>query len=70
MKTDKPKMLKIYMRVSKDKYRLPEAFAESSTQLAKICGTSSKSIDSVISKWRHGKYKNPRYIMVEIEVDQ
>lgn len=61
--------IRIYIRVSKDKYRLPEAVADTPQQLAKICGTSATTIESVVSKWKSGKYKNPRYEVVEVYDD-
>ena len=34
----------IYMRVSRDKYELPEAVSESIIELANICGVSWRTI--------------------------
>lgn len=69
LKVEKVRSQRVYMRVSKDKYRLPEAVADTPQQLAKICGTSATTIVSVVSKWKSGKYKNPRYEVVEVYDD-
>ena len=59
--------MKIYMKVSKDKYRLPEAVSDSVKELAEMCGESPRVISSLASKASKGKHKNSPYIRIEIE---
>ena len=56
----------VYMKVSKDKYRIPEVVADSLKELAEKCGTTSGSIASYIS---HAKKqgKEIKYIKVKIK---
>lgn len=58
----------VYMKVSKDELRLPEAVAESSVELAKICGVSRNAVDSAISKAKQ-RNQNSIYVKVEVEED-
>ena len=59
--------MKVYMEITKDKYELPIAVANSADELAKICRTTRNSILSSISKANIGAIKKPRYIRVKIE---
>lgn len=54
----------VYMRVTKDKYRLPVAMADTVKELAKMCDTTANSVSSAIS---HG---SGCFIKVEIEDDE
>ena len=54
----------IYMTTTKDKYELPTAVAESSSELARILGTTKNVVASSISKGRKG------WLMVEIQEDE
>ena len=56
---------KLYLKVTKDKYSLPLAVADSAEELAEICGVTKENIFSRISEGKNLKY--PSYIMVEIE---
>lgn len=60
-------MTKVYMKVSKDKYRLPEAVSDSVKELAEMCGESPRIVSSLASKERAGKHKNSPFIRVDIE---
>ena len=60
-------MTKIYMKVSKDKYQLPEVIADSVKELAEKCGESPRIVSSLASKASKGKHKNSPYIRIEIE---
>lgn len=60
----------VYMAVTKDKYRLPVAVADSPMELARIMGVSYNTVMSVISKWRHGVVKNARYIAVNLGCEE
>lgn len=56
------------MEVTKDKYELPVAIADTPTQLAKICHTSASNIYSSAYKRERG-IKNGRFIRVNLEED-
>ena len=60
-------MTKLYMKVSKDKYQLPEVIADSVKELAEKCGESPRIVSSLASKERAGKHKNSPFIRVDIE---
>jgi hypothetical protein len=59
-------MTKVYMKITKDKYELPLAVANSAEELARICGVTRNGIDTLISLRKSGKFKTS-YIKVEIE---
>lgn len=58
--------MKVYMMVTGDKYQLPVYIADTAKELSKICGTSTNTIYSIVSKYKHGKIKYPRFICVKI----
>lgn len=47
----------LYMKVTRDKYELPIAVAETVTELARILGTTPGVVSSSISHKRRGWYK-------------
>ena len=53
--------MKIYMKVSNDKYELPEAIADSPKELGEILGRSRRSINAAIS------HKEKTVVRVEVE---
>ena len=55
------------MMVSKDKYELPLAVADSAPQLAEMVGVSVNSIFSSYSCYIHGKHKFSRFQKVEVD---
>lgn len=59
----------IYMKVTKDKYELPVAIANSVQELARICNTTANNI--YVEMWQQstGKRKTSRYHKVEVEDD-
>ena len=59
----------VYMAVDLDEYELPYAVADSSKELAEICGTKANTIASVICHVEAGRVKRSRFIRVEIEED-
>ena len=63
MREMKNKMTKIYMAVTKDKYELPYAIADSPSMLAKITGEKSQTIRTYISTGQKG------FVRVEVEDD-
>ena len=60
-------MKKYWMAVSKDKYRLPIAVADSAGQLARMLGKARGTIDSSVS---HGKKAYERIEVDEDEYDE
>lgn len=58
----------VYMKVSNDKYELPEAVANSWSELARICGCTVNTIHSRRRHYYAGKCKNIRFVKVDIEV--
>lgn len=57
----------VYMKVTRDKYELPVAIADTAAELARKTGTSSSAIRSAIYRERHGRTKRSSYKCVEIE---
>ena len=62
-------MSAVYMKVSKDKYRLPVAIADSPKELAELCGSTRNTILSAISKAKQRK-QNSIYLKVEIDDEE
>ena len=52
-----------YMKVTHDKYSLPEAVAESSAELAKMLGERPQYVRQLISIGKN--FKHPGYIRIE-----
>lgn len=53
----------LYIRISPDRYELPEAVADSPAELSRMVGVKRQSISQAISKSKHGKktpYKKVR----------
>ena len=57
----------IWMKVTKDKYELPIAVADSPMELARILGISSNTINSSISHVKTGKIKTSVFKKVEVD---
>ncbi len=57
--------MKLYMKVTKDKYELPLAVADSAKELAAMVGTKENTVNSCISKG----YKAWKKVIVEDEED-
>lgn len=56
----------LYIKVSRDKYELPEAVAENAHELARMCGVSANTIYSQIShSAKIGRWCSYRKIVVE-----
>lgn len=49
--------MKLYMKVTKDKYELPLAVADSAKELAAMVGTKENTVNSCISKGVQGLEK-------------
>lgn len=61
------KMRRIYMAVTTDQYELPVAVADTTAELGRMIGKSRNTIESSLSRTRHGEYKRSRYVAVEVE---
>lgn len=61
--------MKLYLRVTKDKYELPIAVADSPRELAQMLGVTRASILSSISHAKSGRLKSSSYKVVEVEDD-
>lgn len=57
----------LYMCVSQDKYELPEAVADSVTELGRMVNVTPNLISSCISKVEHGVHKKSRFVKILIE---
>ena len=62
-------MAYVWLKVTKDKYELPVAVAESAAELARICGTTENYVRSSASHHRHRRRRG-RYISVEVEEEE
>lgn len=62
-------MLKIWMKVTCDELSLPLAVADTSSELAKMCGTTPNTVVSTWSHYRKGRIKHPSFICVDVERD-
>ena len=62
-------MAYVYMKITKDRYELPLAVADTGEELARICGTSINNVYNAIRKARINNYKC-QYIRVNIEEGQ
>lgn len=58
--------MKIWMKVSLDKYQLPIAVADSAAELATMCGTTRNVIYSELSRFKKGKTQNCSWRCVEV----
>ena len=59
----------VWMEISKDKYQLPLAIANSARELSKITGASVNRIECAASRMARGKSKTSRVVKVMIEED-
>ena len=60
-------MSNVWMMISKDKYELPIAVADTASELAKIVGKTKNHIQSEVSHYEHGRLKRPRFVRVRLE---
>lgn len=59
--------MKLYLKVTKDRYELPLAVADSPRELAKMIGVSRDTINTALSKVKAGEVRNSTYKIVEVE---
>ena len=57
----------LYMKVTKDEYELPVAVAETKAELARMLGIKREHVRTAFSHAK--KFKNPTYVVVEVEDD-
>lgn len=55
------------MRVSEDKYSLPEIVADDVYELSQMCGASVNTIRATIWHYKQGHLKKERYVRVMVE---
>lgn len=60
-------MDRIWMKVTCDEFALPLAVADSSAELARMCGTTPNAVVSTWSHYKKGRIKYPSYICVMVE---
>lgn len=53
------------MKVTNDKYQLPLAVADTSSQLAELCGVNKEVIFRQINRQKANPKVKPRYVRVE-----
>lgn len=57
----------VWMEVTRDRYQLPVAVAESLQELAAMVGVKPESITQHISRVKHGRVKRERFCKVEVD---
>lgn len=57
----------VWVAYSKEYPYLPVAIASSASELAKIIGVNTNAVESLWSKFKHGKVTRTRYARVLIE---
>ena len=57
----------LWLEVTKDKYELPLAVADTQSELAKMRGTTKEKIRTSYSKYKLGIAKSCKYRRVEVE---
>ena len=57
----------LYMKVTRDEYELPVAVAETKAELARMLGLNRANVRTAFSHAQ--KYKNPTYVVVEVDDD-
>ena len=58
-------MMTLYLKVTRDKYELPVAVADTPSELAKMVGVDRSSVTHSL----HEEWKRPTYVAVEVEDD-
>ena len=55
----------LYMKVTRDEYELPLAVAETKAELARMLGIKREHVRTAFSHAK--KFKNPTYVVVEVD---
>lgn len=61
--------MKVYIRVTLDKYELITSIADTSAELARICGVEQGTVLKGCRRYERGVYKRSQWRRVEIEED-
>ena len=56
----------VYIAVTKDKYELPVAVADTAPELARMLGVETNTIYSCISHMKAGQQKSSKYYKIDI----
>lgn len=59
--------MNIWMKVTRDKYQLPLAVADSASELARMCDTTPNCVVSTVSHYNKGRITFPSYVCVRFE---
>lgn len=62
--------MRIWMRITSDKYQLPEAIADTVEELSELTGVKIGSIRSTASHLVHGRLKHGTFIYVDIDDEE
>lgn len=62
-------LTRVYMQVTKDKYQLPLAIANTIFELSKITGEQDGTIRTNIRRYECGEQEYPRFLKVDIDTD-
>jgi hypothetical protein len=57
------------MKLSDDEYMLPEAVADSSRELAKLCNVSHKTVENSYYGYASGRLKTEKFIRIYVPND-
>ncbi len=63
-------MVRIWMKVTSDKYELPLAVADTARELAEICGVKENNIVSAISHFKAKKHKRCKWVCVNVDNEE
>lgn len=62
--------MRIWMRITSDKYQLPEVVADTVEELSELTGVKNGSIRSTASRLVHGQRKTGTFIYVDIDEEE
>ena len=60
----------VWMEITLDKYELPLAVADTSTELSRMRGLEKRTVLKTLWRWKSGKLKNCKFRKVEIDDDE
>ena len=55
------------MEITQDEYQLPLKVAESTKELAQMCGMKRKQLQNYLCNVNQGRIKNPKFIKVVLD---
>lgn len=62
-------MVKVYMYVTRDKYELPIAVADSEAELAQMLGVSKRTVITEVCRCKKSNWTKGRFRVVEVGED-